>query len=65
MSAQHYSSPKALGRMAQGNCPECGYPPDRHDGWGGPMGCTLTDNGAAARIEQFRADAGSAQGGTS
>jgi hypothetical protein len=46
--------------MATGTCPECGSPVSAHDGWGGPAGCSLTDNGAAARIAQYQADQDSA-----
>ena len=55
MSAQRYADPVARQRMAAGNCPECGNPADAHDSWGGP-GCSLTGNGAAERIAQYRAD---------
>jgi hypothetical protein len=52
--AQTYTNPTAIERMREGNCPECGGPPFRHDGWGGPRGCSLTDNGVADRIAQQR-----------
>ena len=55
MSAQRYTDPVARQRMAAGTCPECGNPVSAHGGWGGP-GCSLTDNGAAARIAQYQAD---------
>jgi len=42
--------------MTQGFCPECGQRPEAHDGWGGPLGCTLTDHGVAERIHQYRQD---------
>lgn len=54
--AQRYTSPVARECMAAGNCPECGEPPSAHTGWGGPHGCTLTDNGVADRIAQYQAD---------
>jgi hypothetical protein len=55
MSEQRYTNPEARQRMAAGTCPECGSPVSAHTGWGGP-GCSLTDNGAAARIAQYQAD---------
>ena len=54
MSAQRYTHPTTLARLAEGRCPECGHRVDRHDGCGGPNGCTLTDNGVARRINQYR-----------
>ena len=56
MSAQRYTNPISLGRLAEGNCPECGFPPGDHNGSGGPLWCTLTGNGVAARIAQYTAD---------
>lgn len=53
---QTYAHSLALARMEGGCCPECGYRTDRHDGWGGPNGCSLTDNGVAARLHQYRTD---------
>ena len=54
--AQRYTNKTALERMAKGLCPECGFPVARHDGWGGPQGCSLTDNGVAQRIYQYQQD---------
>lgn len=54
MSAQTYTDKAARSRMQAGRCPECGYGPTSHDGGGGPGWCTLTDNGVAARIDQYR-----------
>jgi hypothetical protein len=54
--SQRYTQPLALTRMADGRCPECGTYPENHDGWGGPRGCSLTDNGVAQRIHQYRED---------
>jgi hypothetical protein len=54
MSAQSYDGATPLARMSDGRCPECGGYPQEHDGWGGPNGCTLTDNGVAQRIAQYR-----------
>jgi hypothetical protein len=54
--AQRYTSPIALERLATGTCPECGFAGDQHDGGGGPLWCTLTDNGVAARLAQYAAD---------
>lgn len=54
VSEQRYTDPRALARMAEGLCPECGHAPSRHDGWGGPAGCGLTDHGVAARIAAYR-----------
>ena len=53
---QTYTDPRAIERMANGLCPECGQPerPD-HDGWGG-RNCGLTDHGVATRIYQFQHD---------
>lgn len=53
---QRYKTLIAQNRMAQGLCPECGDKVDRHDGWGGPNGCSLTDNGVAQRIHQHQVD---------
>lgn len=47
-----YATP--AGRMNADRCPECAYPARAHDGWGGPNGCTLTDNGVAQRIATHR-----------
>jgi hypothetical protein len=55
LPAQRYTNPHALERMSRGMCPECGENPADHGGWGGP-GCSLTDNGVADRIEQYRKD---------
>ncbi len=44
----------AKGRMDKNGCPECGAPVSAHDGWGGPSGCTLTDNGVAQRIHDHQ-----------
>lgn len=57
--AQAYTDPVALERMAGGRCPECGGETREHGGWGGPGGCSLTDTGVAARIDQFQKDAAS------
>jgi hypothetical protein len=51
--AQTYSSSLAIDRMRHNLCPECGNRIRDHDGWGGP-GCSLTDNGVAARIAKQR-----------
>jgi hypothetical protein len=59
--SQRYAHPYALSRMADGRCPECGFEPFRHDGWGGPAGCTLTDAGVSQRVAQYRADQESAR----
>lgn len=53
--AQRYIDVTARLRMANNQCPECGTAVEEHSGWGGP-GCTLTDNGVAQRINQFRKD---------
>lgn len=53
--AQRYTDPTALERMKAGVCPECGYTPESHTGWGSGV-CTLTDNGVAERIMQFTLD---------
>ena len=50
---QRYGDPRARERMSRGMCPECGNPVSKHDGWGGPNGCYLTDNGAAQRIAEY------------
>lgn len=50
MPEQRYKDPTARARMAAGLCPECAGTVEQHDGWGGPRGCLLTDNGAANRI---------------
>jgi len=55
MSHQRYTNPRSLEWMAQGLCPECGHEVESHGGLGGP-GCTLTDNGVAGRIHQFKID---------
>lgn len=47
---QTYTGLTALTRMRDNRCPECGNAPWLHGGWGGPEGCTLTDNGVADRI---------------
>lgn len=52
--AQRYKDVKARHRMHRGRCPECGAPPGMHDGLGGPHGCTLTDNGVAERIAEYK-----------
>jgi uncharacterized Zn finger protein (UPF0148 family) len=63
MTAQRYTDPVARQRMAAGRCPECGREMFEHTGWGGPAGCSLTDNGVAERIAQYQADqAGTADG---
>jgi hypothetical protein len=54
---QHYTDPLAVARMARGRCPECGWVREAHTGWGGPYGCSLTDNGVAQRIHQYLDDA--------
>lgn len=51
--AQKYTSKTARERMAKGLCPECGRQVADHAGWGS-AGCSLTDEGVADRIEQFR-----------
>lgn len=53
--AQRYTHPVACERMSNDQCPECGTGVEEHSGWGGP-GCTLTDNGVAERIHQYRQD---------
>lgn len=53
---QTHTSPLAIERMADGRCPECGGQVVEHSGWGAPRGCSLTDNGAAARLHQFQHD---------
>jgi len=53
---QRYTNPISLQRLAEGNCPECGFAEDQHDGHGGPLWCTLTDNGVAQRLAAYRAD---------
>ena len=50
---QRYTDPRARERMRQGKCPECGESPMRHDGGGGPKGCSLTDNGVALRLAVY------------
>jgi hypothetical protein len=47
---QTYTDPRALERLRNGQCPECGGTTYAHGGWGGPRGCSLTDNGVAHRI---------------
>ena len=54
--AQTYSDPVPRLRMKQGLCPECGNVPSRHDGWGGPDRCSLTDMGVAQRLHAYRAE---------
>ena len=60
--AQRYTGKIAHERMTQGNCPECGNPPEQHSsdnrfwipsvcGFGG-----LTREGVEDRIAQYRAD---------
>ena len=61
--SQTYTDPQARERMAARLCPECGELPSWHSGWGGPNGCTLTDNGAAQRIAQFLRDTQGVIGG--
>lgn len=53
MMAQHYDDPLARERMSRGCCPECGGEVVDHGGLGG-AGCSLTDNGVASRIMQYR-----------
>lgn len=53
MSAQRYTHPTALARLADGRCPECGNEISDHGGRGG-AGCSLTDNGVASRIAEYR-----------
>ena len=53
---QRYTGSIALGRLAAGTCPECGFPVDQHDGAGGPMWCTLTDGGVTDRLAAYRDD---------
>lgn len=59
---QRYTSPQSRERMAAGNCPECGNPPEAHGsdtrfwmpsvcGTGG-----LTRAGVEDRIQQYRED---------
>lgn len=59
MSAQRYTSPAALERMAAGNCPECGQSAEAHSGdprfWI-PRDCDLLPHGVTERIEQYRVD---------
>lgn len=55
MSAQRYTNPVALERMANNTCPECGSPADDHTSWGSAR-CSLTDTGVDNRIEQYRND---------
>ena len=59
MSAQRYTSPNALSRMASGLCPECGNAVVAHSNdirfWV-PRTCDLTIQGVVDRIEQFKAD---------
>jgi len=52
---QRYTSKTALERMEKGLCPECGRTEADHAGWGS-AGCSLTDNGVADRIAQYRRD---------
>ena len=52
---QRYTDEKALSRMAQGRCPECGGWPIDHTGWGTAR-CSLTDNGVAGRLWQYQKD---------
>ena len=54
MASLYEQSPTAMRRLAEGKCPECGHNTDEHTGWGGPNGCTLTDNGVAQRIHAYR-----------
>lgn len=56
MPWQRYTDETALERMAEDCCPECGYIVESHDGGGGPYGCSLTDNGVAGRIYQYKQD---------
>lgn len=60
---QRYPAGIAHEWMAQGLCPECGHQTDDHTGWG--LGsCSLTDNGVAQRIEQYRRDQAEQKGST-
>lgn len=56
---QRYKSETALTRMAEGNCPECGQPPQQHltspDFWL-PRHCDLTQAGVTDRITAFLED---------
>lgn len=60
MSAQVYTSPTSLAWLAKGRCPECGGKASEHTGWG-RAGCSLTDNGVAARIDEFQRAAASGE----
>ena len=53
--AQRYSDRASLARMEQGRCPECGYVPDHHGGWGHST-CSLRPDGVLDRIDQYRRD---------
>lgn len=59
---QMYTDPRALLRLDRGQCPECGYPAESHGGWGGPWGCSLTDNGVAQRVYDHWCEAESSMG---
>lgn len=54
MGQQYPLRSTAAARLARGVCPECGAPVGMHDGLGGPHGCTLTDNGVAQRIHDYK-----------
>lgn len=51
---QRYTTEQALAWLAAGCCPECGGRTGEHTGWGGPRGCSLTDNGVAQRVHAHR-----------
>ena len=59
MSAQRYTHPTALQRMADQHCPECGLGLDTHSDdtrfWI-PRHCDLTRVGVEQRIAQYEAD---------
>ena len=57
--AQRYTSQIAQGRMAAGNCPECGEKPAQHlsdSRFWIPRNCSLLPHGVTERIGQYRAD---------
>jgi hypothetical protein len=56
---QRYRPGAAHERMAAGDCPECGQPPETHpaDPWSiDPASCDLTEAAVLARIERYRED---------
>lgn len=61
VSAQRYTDPHALARMAEGRCPECNAVPDVHLGGFPGARCSLREDGVLGRIAQYRADVKAAQ----